>query len=268
MLNKPLELLEDNEPSPYYLINAAGEAPVFITCDHASKRIPNKLKDFAKQDDIDKHIGFDIGALDISKELSALFDAPMLYSSYSRLVIDLNRQLADPTSIPEVSDGIEIPGNKDLSVEEKRLRADTFFWPYHNQFAHVLDSYNQQRVIPLVIGVHTCTPHFKGESRPWHIGIMWDTDDRIAKPFMEYLRGIKGICVGDNEPYHAVDPEGIDPVGYAFEMHARSRGLPHVFIEVRQDLVATEEGAKKWAKIIYEGLADIIKNQELMYMLK
>lgn len=267
--NEMSPLLTDNEPAPYVLENTTGDAPIFISCDHASNLVPKSLNNLGlKASDLEKHIAYDIGALAISKILSTTFNAPLLYSNYSRLVTDLNRQLDDPALMPEVSDGIVIPANRALSKQQVEQRIDTLFTPYHNQFSDALDRFEAASVSPVIIGVHTFTPCWQGQQRPWHIGVMWDTDSRMANPFLNYLNTLEDICVGDNRPYHAIDPRGIDPVGYAFGNHARARGLPHLFIEVRQDLVANEAGAAHWANIIYQGVQSIISDASVLSPLK
>lgn len=265
----PAYFLQEGEPDPSSIVNPNGRSSAFITCDHASNLIPQCLDQLKlSPQDREKHIAYDIGILWVSNYLSELLDAQLLHSNYSRLVIDLNRQLHDPSCIPAVSDHVVIPGNQDLSVEDRQCRAEALFWPYHRQFSQRLDQYRDRGIVPVIVGMHSFTPVWQGQVRPWDIGVMWDCDDRIAAPFMENLKQQTAICVGDNRPYHAIDPHGIDPVGYAFDVHARTRGLPHIFLEVRQDLIDNPEKAKHWAQVIFSALKPLLDDNSLHYVLE
>ncbi len=257
-------LINDNDPAVVTVENLTGKAPVLVTCDHASNLIPRPLENLGLDDgDLNRHIAYDIGALDLSKALADKLDAPLIHSGYSRLVIDLNRHLDDPSSIPIVSEGTEIPGNHPLDQHQRQLRIDEFFWPYHNKFAQILDEFQAKGIHPVILAIHTFTRVYHGMERPWDTGLMWDTDDRMALPFMDNLRQHADILVGDNQPYTA-----LDPLGYAFDVHARKRGLPHLFIEVRQDLVTDELGVMRWATIIHQALEPLLDDEHLYSILE
>ncbi len=244
--------------------NLTGQAPVLVTCDHASNLIPSQLGDLGLDaNQLERHIAYDIGALNLSKLISDKLDAPLIHSGYSRLVIDLNRHLSDPSSIPIVSEGTEIPGNHPLDQDQCQARVNELFWPYHNKFAEVLNGFQSKGIHPVILAIHTFTPIYHGVKRPWHTGVMWDTDDRMALPFMKNLKIRDDLVVGDNQPYTA-----IDPLGYAFDVHARGRGLPHLFIEVRQDLVMDEVGVMRWATIIHQALEPLLDDQHLYSILE
>ncbi len=249
----------ENDPAAVTVENLTGRAPVLVTCDHASNLIPPRLQSLGLDaSQLERHIAYDIGALNLSKLIADKLDAPLIYSGYSRLIVDLNRHLSDPSSIPIVSEGTEIPGNHPLDDSQRQARIDELFWPYHNKFAEVLDGFQSRGVHPVILAIHTFTPTYHGIERPWHTGVMWDTDDRMALPFMDNLNKRGDLIVGDNQPYTA-----IDPLGYAFDVHARGRGLPHLFIEVRQDLVSDEVGVMRWATIINQALEPLLDNQHL-----
>ena len=244
--------------------NLTGCAPVLVTCDHASNLIPSQLGSLSLDaNQLERHIAYDIGALNLSKLIADKLNAPLIYSGYSRLVVDLNRHLSDPSCIPIVSEGTEIPGNHPLSEQHRQARIDELFWPYHNKFAEVLNGFQSKGIHPVILAIHTFSPVYHGVERPWHTGVMWDTDDRMALPFMENLKNRGDLIVGDNQPYTA-----IDPLGYAFDVHARGRGLPHLFIEVRQDLVTDEVGVMRWATIIHQALEPLLDDQHLYSILE
>jgi predicted N-formylglutamate amidohydrolase len=178
-------------------------------------------------------------------------------ASYSRLVVDCNRGLNDPTSILAVSDGEFIPGNQGLDEEQKTERARQFFHPYHDAINRRLDSFARRGIVPAFVAIHSFTPIFKNVRRPWQIGILWDTDPRIPVPLMQALRA-QGITVGDNEPY-----SGKAPADHTVVHHAEGGGLPHVSIEIRQDLIDHVDGVARWARILGDALAQILADEHL-----
>jgi predicted N-formylglutamate amidohydrolase len=177
-------------------------------------------------------------------------------AGYSRLVIDCNRRLDDPTSIVEVSDGDRVPGNLGLSPAQRAQRAREIFAPYHAAVATALEQAGGATgVAPALVAIHSFTEVFGGRARPWHCGILWDRDPRLAVPLLAALRAEPGLVVGDNEPY-----SGRHPADYTVDTHGERHGRPHVCIEVRQDLLATPAGIAQWAgrlsRILAPRLAD------------
>jgi predicted N-formylglutamate amidohydrolase len=202
---------------------------------------------------LEKHVACDIGAAQVTRFLSQRLDAPAVLAGYSRLIVDLNRKLTSSTAFIEVSDGITVPGNLDLGEEEKAERVASFFNPYHDAITARLEQFRQRGIQPAFISVHTCTPVFNQVVRQMHIGVMWDKDPRIPVPFIRNLADMDGVCVGDNEPY-----SGDHPHDFTIDFHAEANGLPHVGIEVRQDLVGDQEGARKWANILADALEGVL----------
>jgi predicted N-formylglutamate amidohydrolase len=245
-------LLTDSDPPPFELCHEAGKAPVLLTCDHASRRVPAALNRLGLTEvALAQHIGWDIGAAAVTRILAPLLDAPAVLAGYSRLVIDCNRRPDDPSSIPLESDGIAIPGNATLDATARRERRALLFEPYHAAIDRLLAQMSNGGRAPALISMHSFTPQMKGFARPWHIGVLWDGEGRIAKPLLAALRAeLDPALVGDNQPYSAREP-----VGFTQRHHAFERGYPHVAIELRQDLVAGEAGAKQWA----ERLARLLK---------
>ena len=252
-------LLDPAEPPPVEICNPAGAAPVLLTCDHASRAIPRALKKLGLADEvIARHIGWDIGAAMVTRHLAPLLEAPALLAGYSRLVIDCNRPPEDPSSIPASSDGVAIPGNIDLPQEARLARCEALFEPYHAAIDARLAALRRASAAPALISAHSFTPRMGGRARPWHVGVLWDEDGRIALPLLAGLRAEAGLVVGDNEPYSAREP-----VGYTQRHHGLEAGLPHVAIELRQDLIADEIGARDWAERLARLLRPILARRDL-----
>jgi predicted N-formylglutamate amidohydrolase len=256
-------LLAPDEPPPWQLINDEGAARALLVCDHASRRIPRKLNDLGLDRlALRRHIACDIGAGEVTRRLSRMLDAQAILANYSRLVVDCNRKPGDPTAFLAVSDGEFVPGNHDLKPEDKAQRSHAIFNPYHAAIHERLAWFKARGITPAFIAIHSFTPIFDGRSRPWQIGVLWDTDPRIPVPLMEKLGQIPGLLVGDNEPY-----SGRAPADYTIDHHAEPTGLPHVSIEIRQDLISTPEGAERWSLILGRALAEILENETLYTVL-
>ena len=255
---RQLPLIGAGEPPPFRVLNPQGRAQLLVVCDHASRRIPTALDNLGLDElALGRHIASDIGAGDVAERLADRLDAPAVLAGYSRLVVDCNRGLNDPTSILAVSDGEFIPGNQGLSEEDKAERARQFFHPYHEAIQRRLASFERRGIVPAFVAVHSFTPIFKQVRRPWQIGILWDKDPRIPVPLLEMLRA-QGIAVGDNEPY-----SGKAPADHTVDHHAEGGGLPHVSIEIRQDLVDHPDGVTRWAGILGDVLEKILAEEGL-----
>ncbi len=234
-------------------------ARVLLICDHASKLVPRGLSQLGLDDAaLSQHIGWDIGAGDVTRRLAQALELPAVLCGYSRLVIDCNRDPEDPTSIPQISDGVTIPGNRDLGAAARMMRRRHLFEPYHAAIAAWIAASLGRAIFPALIGVHSFTPIMSGQARPWHIGVLWDGDGRIALPLLAALRGQAGLAVGDNEPYSARQP-----AGYTMRHHASNCGLPHVAIEIRQDLIADASGAREWAELLARVLGPILTGDSI-----
>jgi len=253
-------LLAPDEPSPFEVLD--GAAAVLFVCDHASRRIPRSLDGLGiAGEDRTRHIAWDIGAAEVARTLAARFGAKTMLANYSRLVVDLNRAPTDPTFIPVISDGTVIPGNKDLSPEAVANRVETLFRPYHDALAGAMTGLKRRGPPPALVSVHSFTPVYKNETRPWHVGVLWDRDGRMALPFMEGLRARPGICVGDNEPY-----SGRDHYAYTVDRHARHHGLPDLSIEIRHDLIDKPTGVAEWAAVVGDVLAPILADPDIHHV--
>jgi predicted N-formylglutamate amidohydrolase len=252
-------LLSADEPPAVEFCHMAGQAPLLLTCDHASRRIPAALTRLGLTEVvIGQHIGWDIGAAAVTRRLAPLLDARAILAGYSRLVIDCNRHLDDPSAIPTESDGVVIPGNAALDPAAREARVASLHAPYHAAVTAALDALTRPGATPALISVHSFTPRMKGLERPWHVGVLWDNDGRIALPLLDALRAESGLVVGDNQPYSAREP-----VGFTQRFHGYDRGRPHVAIELRQDLIADEAGAAEWAERLARVLQPILATQSL-----
>jgi predicted N-formylglutamate amidohydrolase len=243
-------LLQPDDGPAATIENEAGKAPILLLCDHASPAVPRMLKNLGLgAAELGRHIAYDIGAAKVARHLARWFDAPLVASGFSRLVVDCNRRPADPAAMPPVSDGTLIPGNQEIAAGERDARIAECFQPYH---AAIEDRIAAAILPPAIISIHSCTPVLAGFQRPWQIGVLWNADGRIAEPLIRSLAGT-GVCVGDNQPY-----SGRDAHGYTLPSHAERHELPHVLIEIRQDLIHEPAGEEGWATLLHDALVPIL----------
>jgi predicted N-formylglutamate amidohydrolase len=237
-------LLDPDEPDPVTFDNETGRSVFFLTCDHAGRAIPRGLDRLGlPEPETRRHIAWDIGIGAVGRQLSRLLNAAVVLQTYSRLVIDCNRDPKVPSSIPEISEMTEIPGNRGLDESARTARVETIFQPYHDTIAAALNRRKAADRITVLVALHSFTPVFKGVARPWHAAVLYNRDARLAHPLFKLLSAEDGLAVGDNEPY-AVS----DLTDYTVPVHGERRGLPHVEIEIRQDLITEPAGQNAWAK--------------------
>jgi predicted N-formylglutamate amidohydrolase len=229
-------------PPPVRVLNGAGRSPYVLLCEHASRFIPDDCNGLGLgAADLSRHIAWDIGAADVAQSLSQALDAPLVLAGYSRLLIDLNRPIGSPTSIPEISETTPIPGNLGLTAAERARRVALYFDPYQAAVRRLLDARQQAAQPTTVIGVHSFTPVYKGAARPWHAGILYRKSQDFGHALAEALGGASQ-SVAENEPYQIEDDSD-----YTVPVHGEARGLDAVLIEIRQDLIAAKNGAAAWA---------------------
>jgi predicted N-formylglutamate amidohydrolase len=237
-------LLQDDEPPPTRVLRAGSGSDFFLTADHAGRVIPRKLGKLGlPESELDRHIAWDIGIAGVTEGLSAALDATAVLQTYSRLVIDCNRDPSVASSIPEVSEATSIPGNIGLSAEDRAVRRRDIFDPYHARIRELLDARQAAARRVVFVAMHSFTPVFKGESRAMQIGVLYNRDARVANIMLDLLRAEGDLEVGDNAPY-AVS----DLTDYGAPVHAEKRGLAHVEIEIRQDLIADASGQAAWTE--------------------
>jgi predicted N-formylglutamate amidohydrolase len=237
-------LLAADEPCPVTAEFVDGASPFLLACDHAGRLLPRRLGDLGlPESELARHIGWDIGIEATSRLLARRLDAPLICQIYSRLIIDCNRDPSVDSSIPEISETTTIPGNLGLGEEERRARRETIFDPYHARVAAELDRRARSGKPTVLVAMHSFTPVFKDVARPWHAGILYNRDRRLAHILLDLLRREGDLVVGDNEPYSVSDL-----TDYTIPVHGERRGIPHVEIEIRQDLIAGPEGQTAWAE--------------------
>ena len=237
-------LLAPDEPPPFEILNPNAASPWAINCDHASNRVPRCLGTLGLSDaERARHIGWDIGAAAVTRGLVARLDAWAILQNYSRLVIDCNRRPDVASSIPERSENTAVPGNIGLSAEARLLRQREVFQPYHAAIVATLDARAKAGQHTLLVAMHSFTPIFDGVYRPMQAAVLYNRDARLAKALYHRLCAEPGLVVGDNEPYHVADD-----TDYAVPVHAEPRGLAHVEIEIRQDLIADAAGQAEWTE--------------------
>jgi predicted N-formylglutamate amidohydrolase len=235
-------LLAHDEPRSFQVENASGRSTYFLICDHAGTRIPRQLGSLGlPAEELQRHIGWDIGAAAVALKLADALDATLILQPYSRLVVDCNRPLHSPESIVSISDGTSIPGNHEISPTDASLRQLEIFTPYHARIRDELDARQCRKQPTVLIAMHSFTPIYRGHQRPWHVGVLYNRDARLAHALGAALRAETGLIVGDNEPYTVSDD-----TDYSIPEHGERRGLPHVEIEIRQDLIADEDGQNAW----------------------
>lgn len=236
-------LLGADDPAVYTIHRPQGASPFLLLADHAGQRVPRSLGTLGlPQAQLDRHIGWDIGIAGTTRALAQRMDAWAIEQTYSRLLIDCNRPLASPTLIPETSDGTVVPGNAALTAAQRQQRIDAIHAPYHARINAELDARREAARPTLLVMMHSFTPVMNGVQRPWHAGVLYHQDRRFAHPLLRALGEEGDLVVGDNQPY-SVTPSS----DYAVPVHGEGRGLVHVELEIRQDLIADEAGQQAWA---------------------
>ena len=239
-----LRLLGHDEVPPVLEENAQSRSPFFFTCDHYGRLIPRALGDLGvSASELERHIAWDIGIAGVATILAKELAVHLIAQRYSRLVIDCNRPFAAASSIPQISEATEIPGNGGLNRDEVEARRSAIFAPYHARIAQALDARKARGQPTILVSLHSFTPVYAGVRRPWQIGTLYQHDTRLPPLLLELLRAEGDLVVGDNEPY-AVS----DATDYTIPVHAERRGLINSGIEIRQDLIADESGQRQWAE--------------------
>lgn len=227
------------------VLNSDSASRWVLTCDHARNKMPECLGDLGLEaSHFERHIGYDIGAEGVTRHLARILKAPAIIHGFCRLALDPNRMPYDPNIMPPIAcDGIAVPGNQNLTIEAINARIRTLHHPYHSKIADILSVVRQRNELPLLLSVHSCTPVLNGPPRPWHIGVLWTQDERLAHPLIKALEEEGDLVVGDNQPYSL-------KVGRTCttEVHGEATGTPYALIEIRQDLIETEMQQKSWAE--------------------
>ena len=246
MKTRSYELLSAGDPPPFECVNPAGASPAVLICDHASTAVPAALDDLGLPPDaLADHIAWDPGAAAVARRLSALLDAPLVLSGYSRLVVDCNRPTDSPQAMAETSAGVAVPGNRELDAQEREARLREIFHPYHNAVEELLESRAGRPT--LLFSIHSFTPDIGEGLRPWHAAVAYQRDNRLGIALRDALRRDASLVVGDNEPYAVTDD-----TDYSIPVHGERRGIPHVLLEMRQDALRDGSGQEMWAQRLAE----------------
>ena len=244
--------------APVETITGERARGLLLLCDHASNAVPPEYADLGlPAAERERHIAYDIGAAAMTRACAAALGVPALLTTVSRLLIDPNRGLDDPTLVVRISDGTLVPGNAHLDAAEVGRRLRRFYEPYDAAIAAELDAFAAAGIVPAILSVHTMTDCLQGVARPWHASVLWDADPRLARPLLAALRGEPGLVVGDNEPY------GDALRGDTLDRHAAPRGLAAAVLEVRQDLVARADDASAWGRRLARLVAPILADPAL-----
>ncbi len=241
----------------FEIVKGAPGTSLLIICDHATNLLPAGYGTLGLDEtQLKRHIGYDIGALAVALGIGQRLQATVIFSRFSRLLIDPNRGEDDPTLIMQISDGAIVPGNAALGMTERARRIGAFYKPYHSAISGELDAMFARGLVPIIASIHSFTEAWRGVPRKWNAAVLWDKDPRLALPLLDGLRERTGFEIGDNEPYS----------GYlrndSIYRHATVRGLPNALIEIRQDLIREAEGQLNWAALIAECLSSIVRAPE------
>jgi predicted N-formylglutamate amidohydrolase len=245
-------LLSPDEPPAFQIVREQARSAYLLACDHGGNQLPRALGTLGLGPlDLQRHIACDIGAAGLARKLADALDAFLIVQTYSRLAIDCNRRPLSSTSIAPLSESTPIPGNAHVSPADAEARRREIFQPYHDRIAAELDARMALGRPTILVAVHSFTPVFHGESRPWHVGVLYNRDARLARVLLELFRAESGIVVGDNQPYAVSDESD-----YTIPIHGERRSIAHVELEIRQDLLGDESGQAVWANRLARALVE------------
>lgn len=251
-------LVAPNVTDSYEIVPGRQDAGLLLICDHAVNTLPASYATLGlPAAELERHIAYDIGAWEVTQRAAEMLGVPAISTRFSRLLIDVNRGLDDPTLIMRVSDGAVVPGNRHIDAAERERRVRHYYEPYHLAIDGMIEQCVAAGVPPVLLSVHSFTDAWRGVPRPWHAAILWDRDYRFSVPLLDALRTDAGIVVGENEPYDG------KLAGDCMWQHGTRRGLAHTIIEVRQDLIAKRKGQAEWAERIAAAVRSVFARNDL-----
>jgi len=247
--------IETETHDGYCVVGGQALSGIIVLCDHANNALPEGYGRLGlSEDQLRRHIAYDIGAAAVTRQVADELSAPAVLTRYSRLLIDPNRGEDDPTMIMRLSDGAIIPGNRQLELEERKKRISLYYRPYHNAISQVIDRCLAAGYPPVLLSIHSFTESWKETARPWHVGILWDADERLAQPLLDHFYASSDLIVGNNKPYTGRLP------GDTMWRHGTQRGLAHAIVEIRQDLIGDIDGQAEWAQRIVAAMRSIFSD--------
>ena len=256
-------LQQDLGEKPYRRIDGDVGLGLLILCDHAENTLPEAYGTLGlRPEDLHRHIAYDLGAAGVAERLADTLGAPALLTKFSRLLIDPNRGLDDPTLVMQISDGLVVPGNIGIDANEIASRIVRYYEPYHRAIDRAVETGLAAGKPPIMLAIHSFTQAWKGVPRPWHVSVLWDKDPRLAVPLLSGLQAIPEIEVGDNVPYSG------QLKGDTLYRHATARGLAQALVEVRQDLILSPEGQEEWAERLAEVLRRVLAAEAALHAIE
>jgi predicted N-formylglutamate amidohydrolase len=215
-----------------------GKSPLLIICEHASPALPEQFGDLGlSQEALSSHIAWDPGALAVARGISSALDATLVYQRFSRLIYDCNRPPDAPGAMPEKSEIYAIPGNQNLTAEERLARTQALYIPFHDAVRRLLRERQARGQDTVIVTVHSFTPVYNGKERAVELGILHDADNRLAERMLASAADAPLYRTERNEPY---GPQ--DGVTHTLILHGLSNGLRNVMIEIRNDLISDDAG--------------------------
>ncbi|MBV1866683.1 MAG: N-formylglutamate amidohydrolase [Marinosulfonomonas sp.] len=233
---------------PAIVTNASASSPVVLVCEHASNHIPAGLDSLGLSVDVqNSHVAWDPGAIEVASRLSVLLDARLVSSGVSRLVYDCNRPPSADGAMPAKSEVFDIPGNAGLSDADRADRVRRYYDPFRNTLSDTIAGVEG----PVLVTIHSFTPVYMGQRRKTDIGVLHDSDARLADILLERASRHSDLVFERNQPY---GPE--DGVTHTLKEHATGSGLLNVMLEIRNDLIKTPKQQDAMAAIIAGWLSD------------
>ena len=255
---EPAAVVAGSDAETYTILSGRLDAGVVILCDHAGNAFPPGYGTLGlAASELERHIAYDVGAAAVTRRLAAALGAPAVLTRYSRLLIDVNRGLDDPTLIMRLSDGAIVTGNRQLDAAERDQRIRLYYEPYHAAIEGLIGEALAAGLPPALLSIHSYTHMWKGCSRPWHAAVLWDKDPRLARPLLEALVAERGLVVGENEPYSG------HLKGDSMWRHGTMRGLAHAIVEIRQDLIRDQHGQQEWGERLAGVLRRLLAHQHV-----
>ena len=251
----------DCSPSftPFKHLKGEMNLGLLILADHASADLPDVYGSLGlANEEFSRHIAYDIGIEAVATGLHQALNVPVVMSQFSRLLIDPNRGVDDPTLVMRISDGALIAGNAQIDETEVERRKALYYKPYHQTISDQIDQFLAADICPIILSLHSFTDNWRGTPRPWHGGILWDQDHRFVRPLLSALQSEESLHIGDNEPYTGMLK------GDCMYRHGTSRGVAHALLEIRQDLIKSTTGQNEWIERMARHLTALLSDKELI----